>query len=77
MKRKNRVYLAAIRREMQNRYRYESRKKRNSAFKVLYYGWRQQCRRRGRNSQFFTYAWKRAWLSIKDADDLRKYIGLR
>lgn len=76
MKKKKRVYLAAIRRELQARYKYEFREKRNHAFEVLYYGWRRRCFRRGRNSTFFTLAWQRGWLSVKDADDLREYIGL-
>ena len=32
--------------------------------------------RRGRKGSYFTYMWKRGWLSPKDADELRKYIGL-
>ena len=76
MKEENIVCLAAIRREMQERFRFESRQKRNQAFETLYFGWRQQSRRRGRNTQFFTYAWQRGWLSKKDAEDFRIYIGL-
>ena len=45
-------------------------------FEVLYHGWRQQGKRHGRNSQFYTLAWRRGWLSEKDADDFRKYIGI-
>lgn len=47
------------------------------SFKTLYDGWRQQGRRHGRASATFTVMWNRGWLSPKDADDLRKYIGLR
>ena len=46
-------------------------------FITLYDGWRAQCIRHGRNSPFFTVAWKRGWLSQKDAEEFRKYIGLR
>ena len=42
----------------------------------LYHGWRTQSVRHGRNKQFFSVAWKRGWLSPKDADDFREYIGL-
>ena len=76
MKEDMKVCLAAIRREMQERYPYESREKRNEAFKILYHGWTQQGTRHGRNKQFFSVAWKRGWLSQRDADDLRKYIGI-
>ena len=76
MKKEKHIYLAAIRRELQAQYRYESREKRNHAFEVLYYGWRRRWSRRGRNSTFFTLAWQRAWLNKIDADDLREYIGL-
>ena len=70
------VCLAAIRRELQERYQYESREKRNHAFEVLYYGWRRRWSRRGRNSTIFTLAWQRGWISKKDAADFREYIGL-
>ena len=43
---------------------------------TLYHGWRRQGIRHGRNSQFYTVAWKRGWLAPKDADDFRMYIGL-
>ena len=46
-------------------------------FDVLYHGWRQQGIRHGRNAQFYVIAYKRGWLAKKDADDFRKYIGLR
>ena len=45
-------------------------------FEVLYSGWRRQGIRHGRNAQFFSVAWERGWLSTRDADDFRKYIGL-
>ena len=77
MRKTKRIYLAAIRRALQETYLYESRKKRNYAFEVLYHGWRQKGIRHGRNAQVFTIAWKRGWLGPTDADDFRKYIGLR
>jgi len=46
-------------------------------FKILFDGWRIQSMRHGRKSPFFSVAWKRGWLSEKDADEFRKYIGLR
>lgn len=47
-------------------------------FKVLWDGWRAQGLRNKRHSApFFTSAWRRGYLAPKDADDLRKYIGLR
>ena len=45
-------------------------------FEVLYHGWRQHGIRHGRNHQFYVVAWRRGWLAPKDADSLRKYIGL-
>ena len=76
MNKEKRVYLAAIRRELQAQYRYESREKRNWAFEILFHGWRQEGIRHGRKSPFFTVVWKRGWITQKDAGDLRKYIGL-
>ena len=76
MKKKRRVYLAAIRRELQARYKYESREKRNHAFAVLYHGWRQQGVRHGRNYQFYKESWRRGWMSVYDAVSLCEYIGL-
>ena len=77
MRKNKRVYLAAIRRELQARYQYASREKRNHAFEVLYHGWRQKGIRRGRDYELYRIAWKRGWLAQKDAEDLREYIGLR
>lgn len=76
MKKEKHIYLAAIRRELQAQYQYESREQRNHAFEVLYHGWRQKGVRRGRNYQIFNNAWKRGWVSQRDAADLREYIGL-
>ncbi len=72
----NIVCLAAIRRDLQKQYRYESRDARNHNFEVLYHGWRQKGIRHGRSHQFYSVSWKRGWISRRDADDLRKYIGL-
>ena len=65
--------LATILAETQKRFPHIDLRK----FLVLYHGWTQQQGRHGRHKQFFSYAWKRGWLSDKDADDFRKYIGLR
>ncbi len=75
-KKEKRVYLAAIRRDLQAQYQYESREKRNWAFEVLYHGWRQKCIRNGRQNPFFSVIWKRGWVAKRDARSLRKYIGL-
>lgn len=70
---KNKVYiLAEILGETQKRFPHIDLKK----FVILYDGWRAQSVRRGRKGSYFTYMWKRGWLSPKDADELRKYIGL-
>lgn len=76
MNKDKRVYLAEIRRELQARYQYASREKRNHAFEVLYHGWRQRGIRRGRNHQHFVDVIKRGWVSKLEAEDLREYIGL-
>ena len=76
MKKDMRVYLAAIRRELQERFQYASREKRNHAFEVLYHGWRQKGIRHGRNYEFYGASWRRGWIAEKDAADLREYIGL-
>ena len=76
MKKENIVCLAAIRRELQAQYQYESREKRNWAFKTLYLGWKQKGIRHGRNATIFYFMWKRGWVAQKDARSIRKYIGL-
>ena len=76
MSKEKKICLAAIRREMQTQYQYESREKRNKIFETLYYGWRQQEKRRGRHSAYLTEIWKRGWVSQKDAEKLREYIGV-
>ena len=43
-------------------------------FKILYDGWRQaEMRKYNRNTQFFTDAWKRGWLSEADYYRFREY----
>ena len=70
---KDKVYIyEGIFKETQSRFPHIDLRK----FVVLYHGWRQQGIRHGRNHQFYTFAWKRGWISQKDADSLRKYIGL-
>lgn len=70
---KEKVYiLADILPETQTRYPHIDLRK----FKVLYDGWRAQNARLGRKSPYFTFMWNRGWLSPRDADSLRKYIGL-
>ena len=64
--------LADILPETQTRYPHIDLRK----FKVLYDGWRAQSVRLGRKGSYFTFMWNRGWLSPRDADSLRKYIGL-
>ena len=45
-------------------------------FETLYSGWKRQGMRQGRKGSYYSYIWKRGYLSKKDAEDLRKYIGL-
>lgn len=46
-------------------------------FKILYDGWRAQgIRIKIHPQSFYTLAWKRGYLKQKDADSLRKYIGV-
>ena len=65
--------LADIFNETQTRFTHVTLNK----FLVLYSGWRQQGVRHGRSHQFYSAAWKRGWLVPRDAEDFRKYIGLR
>ncbi len=70
---KNKVYiLGDILLETQTRFPHIDWRR----LEILYHGWRQQGIRHGRNYQFFVVAWRRGWLAPKDADSLRKYIGL-
>ena len=46
-------------------------------FKILYDGWRAQgLRNKTHSAPFYTTAWRRGYLAPKDANELRKYIGL-
>ena len=70
---RNKVYIMAdIFAETQRRFPHIDLKR----ILILYHGWRQQGIRHGRAAQFYTIAFKRGWLSQRDADDFRKYIGL-
>ena len=75
MKKENKVYiLADIFAETQARYPHIDLRR----MKTLYDGWRTKGLRKKIHSPFFySEAWKRGWLSGKDADSLREYIGLR
>jgi hypothetical protein len=71
---KQKVYiLAEILTETQKQYPHIDLRR----FRLLYDGWRAQGMRHGRHSQFYTVAWQRGWLSEREADDFRKYIGIR
>jgi len=73
MKEENKVWLwANIFEETQKRFPHVNMRK----FKVLFHGWTRQNVRRGHFPQHFYDIWKRGWLSKRDADDFRKYIGL-
>ena len=71
---KVKVYiLSEILPETQARYPHIDLRK----FKTLYDGWRQKGIRNGIHSpQFYTFSWKRGWLSPTDAESLRNYIGV-
>ena len=70
---KNKVYIFAdIFSETQRQFPHIDLRK----FEILFSGWRQQGIRHGLSYQFYWIAWRRGWLAKKDADDLRKYIGL-
>ena len=70
---KEKVYIHCdIYDETRSKFPHIDRKK----FEILYHGWRQKGIRHGRNAQFYVVAWRRGWLSKRDADDFRKYIGL-
>ena len=46
-------------------------------FKVLWDGWRATgLRNKYHSAPFYTTAWRRGYLAPKDANELRKYIGL-
>ena len=75
MKEENKVYiLAEILTETLERFPHINLRK----FKTLYDGWRAQgMRQKIHSAPFYTTAWRRGYLATKDANDLRKYIGLR
>ena len=71
---KNKVYiLGEILSETQARFPHIDLRK----FKILYDGWRRQGMRQKKHpASFYTQAWRRGWISEKDADSLRIYIGI-
>ena len=72
MKKENRVYLAAIRRDMQARFQFENR---NDAFATLWYGWIKRClRKKGGYMNVFLLKWKRGYIHVDEANDFWKYI---
>ena len=67
-----RVYLAAIRREMQRRFNFKNR---NDAFITFWYGWVHQCMRRFKISHnTFANKWKRGYINKREAKDFWNYI---
>ena len=71
---KEKVYmLADILPETQARFPHIDLRK----FKILWDGWRAQgLRNKTHSAPFYTAAWRRGYLAQKDANELRKYIGL-
>lgn len=75
MRKKNRIYLAAIRRELQAQYQYESREKRNWAFETFWFGWMQKRLRMTKCApQTYYKKWKQGWLNQDLAKDFWGYI---
>ena len=75
MKKEKHIYLAAIRRKMQERYRFINREKRNWAFATLWFGWmRQRMRRTNCAPQTFYHKWKVGWINQYEAQDFWDYI---
>jgi len=70
----NKVYLLAeILPETQKRFPHINIKK----FKILYDCWRAKgLRNKTHSHTHYTTVWIRGWMSHKDADSLRQYIGL-
>ena len=69
---KEKVYLAAIRREMQAQFHFENR---NAAFANFWYGWTHKCMRLYKAShQNFANKWKRGFLKEREARDFWEYI---
>jgi len=72
MKEENRVYLAAIRRDMQSRFQFENR---NYAFLTLWYGWVHQRMRLYKIAHnTFANKWKRGYINKREAKDFWNYI---
>ena len=75
MKEENKIYLAAIRRAMQDRLQFENRNDRNEAFATFWYGWaHQRMRKYGSCYQTFQNRWKRGFLSKAEAHEFWLYI---
>ena len=73
MSNETKVSLAGICNVLQNAKKYEDP---DRAFKVLWDGWRAQgLRHKTHSAPFYTKAWKRGWLFLKDANDFLRYIG--
>ena len=67
MSNETKVSLAGICNVLQNAKKYEDP---DRAFKVLWDGWRAQgLRHKTHSAPFYTKAWKRGWLFLKDAND--------
>ena len=75
MKLENRVYLAAIRRNMQARLQFPTREERNKAFATLWYGWLKKCLRQyGGYDSVFLNKWKRGYINTTEAASFWSYI---
>ncbi len=74
-KKEKHVYLAAIRRDLQARYQYKSREKRNWAFRTFWFGWMQKRMRQTHCApQTYYKKWKQGWLNEALAEDFWDYI---
>ena len=72
MKKENRIYLAAIRRQMQARYRFENR---NQAFADFWHCWMLKCcRLHHKRPQTYRNKWIRGYISKAEANDFWAYI---
>ena len=75
MKKENRVYLAAIRRDMQARLNFPTREERNKAFETLWYGWvKKNIRKHGGYDSVYRLKWIRAYISTNEAASFWDYI---
>ena len=70
---KEKVELADVFRRTSVRFAHIDRAK----FDVLYHGWCRAGIRHGRNAQIYTTIRQRGWMSLRDAEDFERYIGLR